>query len=110
DDQLETMLMRLLRGSSVRGLAGMAWRRRLPATIDPLRRPVLRPMLAVTHAQAVAVLRDIGQPWREDLTNADITRWRAALRHQVLPALAAIRADAPHKAVALGEHLRQVRK
>lgn len=105
DDQLETVLMRLLRGASVQGLAGMAWRRRLAAD-SPI--TLLRPMLAVDRAAVHRVLRDLGQTWREDPTNADPTRVRARLRQQVLPALHAISADAPQKAVRLGSHLRQI--
>lgn len=147
DDQLETVLMRLLRGASVRGLAGMAWRsrvavpesktsrdhprprnegsvrhdmapektaslrarlvqRRVPSRPPPPR--LLRPMLAVTRADAEAFLRSLRQRWCTDHTNADRTRLRARLRRDVLPVLAAIRADAPHRAVALAAHLRQV--
>ena len=105
DDQMETVLMRLLRGASVKGLSGMAWRRRLaPDSLVTL----LRPMLAVDRAAVLGLLQDMGQTWREDRTNTDMTRVRARLRQQVLPVLHAIRADAPQQAVRLGEHLRQV--
>ena len=148
DDQLETVLMRLLRGASVRGLAGMAWRRRVAPrggeaarfADETIRRSphspgfsrggitiheatpakagaiwnradgllLLRPMLAVTRADAEAFLRSLRQRWCTDHTNADRTRLRARLRRDVLPVLTAIRADAPHRAVALAAHLRQV--
>lgn len=105
DDQLETVLMRLLRGASVTGMAGMAWRRRLSPGVR-----LIRPMLGVTHDRAESFLRDIDQPWREDATNRDTTRWRARLRGQVLPVLKELRPDAADKAVALGDHLRDVRR
>ena len=107
DDQLETVLMRLLRGASVRGLAGMAWRRRLSRSGDCR---LIRPMLAVTRDEAEGFLRDIGQAWREDRTNRDTARWRAKLRAQVLPVLRELRPDGAHKAVAMGEHLREVQQ
>lgn len=103
DDQLETMLMRLLRGASVKGMAGIAWRR-------PLAGPdltLIRPMLATDRATVRSFLEVIGQPWREDRTNADLSRWRARLRHDVLPVLRQIRPDAARKAVQLSEHMTQ---
>ncbi|MCC6580988.1 MAG: tRNA lysidine(34) synthetase TilS [Phycisphaeraceae bacterium] len=104
DDQLETMLMRLLRGSAARGLSAMTWRRRLTPTCA-----LIRPMLGVTHEMAVTFLRDIGQPWREDATNADTARWRAKLRHEVLPVLRSLRPDASRQAVKAADQLRQAR-
>ena len=130
DDQLETVLMRLLRGTSAKGLGAMAWHRPLPVklptahlpqgedggprlrlTTDP--RPVervrlIRPMLAVDHEQACDFLRTIDQPWREDHTNRDTTRWRAKLRAQVLPVLKEMRPTAAARSVELADHLRDV--
>jgi tRNA(Ile)-lysidine synthetase-like protein len=108
DDQLETLLMRLLRGASIAGLRGMAWQRRLtrPQAMDA---PILiRPMLSVTRDDAAAFLALLHQPWREDHTNADVSRLRARLRHAVLPVLREIRSDAAHKAVILTDHLRAI--
>ncbi len=105
DDQLETLLMRLLRGASVKGLAAMAWRRPLAAKSGTA---LIRPMLAVDRAQIEEFLSDVGQDWREDRTNADTSRLRARLRQQVLPALRDIDARAPRRAVRLADHLRQV--
>lgn len=92
DDQLETILMRLIRGSSLRGLSGMSVRRRFAE------RWLLRPMLAVDHAAAVSFLRDIGQSWCEDASNAVLNRQRNRLRAEVLPVLRDMRADAAIKA------------
>lgn len=105
DDQLETVLMRLLRGSSVRGLSAMAWRRRLL----PDRPTVLiRPMLAVDRGMVTRFLDDLGQPWQHDHTNDDVSRLRARLRRDVLPVLRDIRPDAPAQAVSQADHLRQI--
>lgn len=105
DDQLETLLMRLLRGASARGWSGMAWRRRLSPGSDV---SLVRPMLAVSRDDVLDYLRAIGQTWREDHTNADVTRWRARLRRDVLPVLRDLRPDAAERAVAAAEHFREL--
>ncbi|NND50582.1 MAG: tRNA lysidine(34) synthetase TilS [Rhizobiales bacterium] len=64
DDQAETVLMRLARGSGVDGLAGM-----LSETGSPW--PVLRPLLGVTRAQLRSVLMACGQDWIDDPSNDD---------------------------------------
>ncbi len=96
DDQLETLIMRMLRGASVRGLRGIAWRRGR----------VIRPMLRVTRNEVTDFLHALDQPWREDRTNTDTTRWRARLRRDVLPVLRELRPDAARKAAQLGRHFR----
>jgi len=81
DDQAETFLLRLARGSGVDGLAAMA-PRTAHAEIT-----LLRPLLDVPHARLVATLRAKGQPWIEDPSNASPAFQRARLR-QKMPALA----------------------
>ena len=108
DDQLETILMRLLRGASVKGMAGIAWRRpfaRSRTGADGDGPELIRPMLGTDRATARSFLEAVGQVWREDRTNADRSRWRARLRHEVLPVLHALRPDASRKAVQLAEHM-----
>lgn len=107
DDQLETLLMRLLRGSSVRGLAAMAWNRRLAPGTDVR---LIRPMLSCDRAAVVSFLRDLDQPWREDHTNRDVTRLRARLRRDVLPLLHQSRPDAARKAVQFAQHMRSLHR
>jgi tRNA(Ile)-lysidine synthetase-like protein len=63
DDQAETILLRLLRGSGPRGLAGMSVRQR----IDGL--TVLRPLLDVRGSELRQFLSSRGQTWREDASN-----------------------------------------
>lgn len=108
DDQLETMLMRILRGSSVRGLLAMPWRRPLEGFEQVGGLELIRPMLGLDRAAVGRFLEDIGQPWREDHTNADPAHLRARLRRQVLPVLHEISPDAAAKAVSLGDHLREL--
>jgi len=105
DDQLETVLMRMLRGSGALGLRGIAWRRRLRTESPKAKVYAIRPMLGCERDDALDLLNQLDQPWREDATNKDTTRTRARLRHQVIPLLKAIRADAPDKAVALADHM-----
>lgn len=101
DDQLETMLMAILRGTTAKGLRGIAPRRALTQNVS-----LIRPMLDATHEQAVTFLRQLDQPWREDVTNTDRSRTRARLRHEVLPVLRELRPSVARKAVELGDSLR----
>lgn len=81
DDQAETLLLRLGRGSGVDGLAGMAPIVELP----DLR--LLRPLLTVPHARLTASLQAEGQAWIEDPSNTSPAYGRVRLRH-LLPVLA----------------------
>ncbi|MFI5274135.1 MAG: tRNA lysidine(34) synthetase TilS, partial [Ktedonobacterales bacterium] len=77
DDQAETVLMRLLRGSGISGLAGMA----------PLAGDIARPLLAVPRAETGAYCAAHGWQPRHDATNDDTAAHRNRLRHVLLPAL-----------------------
>lgn len=77
DDQAETVLLRLSRGSGPDGLAGMAVVREL----GPCR--LLRPLLGIPRARLEAFLRAAGQPWIEDPSNRADRFARARLRHSV---------------------------
>lgn len=74
-DQAETFLMRLLRGSGLVGLAGIPWQRPLHPNLT-----VIRPLLEVEPEVLRAWLEAKGIPWREDVTNQDVSRDRAAMR------------------------------
>lgn len=81
DDQAETILHRIVRGTGLRGLAGMARTRPLGhATL-------IRPLLNVRRAELEAYLRVLGQPCRHDSSNADLRFARNRLRHDVMPQL-----------------------
>jgi tRNA(Ile)-lysidine synthase len=82
DDQAETVLHRLLRGTGLQGLRGIAPRRRLKNGIE-----VIRPLLSTTHAQVLHYLAEIDQPFRIDRSNADLRFTRNRIRHQLLPQL-----------------------
>jgi tRNA(Ile)-lysidine synthase len=82
DDQAETVLHRLLRGTGLRGLAGIPARRPLRPGVE-----VVRPLLRVRRGQVLAFLQALGQDWRLDRSNADLTHTRNRLRHELLPHL-----------------------
>ncbi len=77
EDNAETMLLHLVRGSGLRGLCG----------IPPVRGRIVRPMLDVTRAEAEAYLLERGIPHREDATNGEDDYARNRIRHHVMPAL-----------------------
>ena len=77
DDQAETMLLNLLRGSGLKGLCG----------IPPVRGRIIRPLLGVNRAQILAYLRQRGLTWVEDSSNQDTGFRRNLLRNRVMPLL-----------------------
>ena len=78
DDQAETVMLRLLRGSGTAGLAAI-----LPTTSEGL----IRPALDLSRAELRGWAAARGETWREDQTNADVAFARNRMRHQLLPQL-----------------------
>lgn len=78
NDQAETVLYRILRGSGLSGLAGI-----LPVT----QKGNVRPLLEITRAEIEAWLSQHGITWREDATNNDRSYVRNWLRFDILPRL-----------------------
>jgi tRNA(Ile)-lysidine synthase len=83
DDQAETVLHRLVRGTGLRGLRGIAARRTLVPGIE-----LIRPLLGVTRGEVLAYLEVHGQAYREDASNSDRKYTRNRIRHELLPYLA----------------------
>jgi tRNA(Ile)-lysidine synthase len=83
DDQAETVLHRLLRGTGLRGLRGIARRRHLEPGVE-----VVRPLLRVTRAEVLAYLESVGQSFRHDCSNQEMRFTRNRIRHELLPYLA----------------------
>jgi tRNA(Ile)-lysidine synthetase-like protein len=85
DDQAETLLLHLVRGSGLQGLAGM-----LPVAPLPYLPQVrlLRPLLTIRRAELEAYCQTHHLTPRHDETNDDTTLRRNALRHEILPRLA----------------------
>lgn len=81
DDNVETVLYRIARGTHLRGLAGMPVRRRLGGSDIVL----IRPMLDLTRDRVEAYCRRAGIRWRTDHTNLDTRYRRNFIRHELLP-------------------------
>lgn len=77
NDQQETFFIRLIRGASIAGLAG----------IQPKHGLYIRPLLTTTKEQLLTYLKQEGLSFRNDETNQDPTYLRNAIRHKVIPAL-----------------------
>jgi tRNA(Ile)-lysidine synthase len=77
DDQLETLVMRWLRGSGLTGLTGM----------HPLSDDLARPLLCLTRDETHRYCTAHGWTWREDVTNDDPRFWRNRIRREVLTVL-----------------------
>ena len=96
-DNLETVLMHLLRGSSLHGLSG----------IPPVRDRIIRPLLTVSRAEITAYLEANNIPHVEDSTNGSDDCLRNRLRHHVLPQLEAENPNLPDTITRLTETLRR---
>ena len=79
DDQAETVLHRVLRGTGLHGLAGMRAARELAPGVS-----LLRPLLGVRRLVIRDFLSRVGQAWREDESNLDRDYARNFLRHEIL--------------------------
>jgi len=82
DDNAETMVHRLLRGTGFRGLAGIRPNKVLADEIT-----FLRPLLCVTRARIIQYCRENDLDWRDDHTNQDVSYTRNYIRHLLLPQL-----------------------
>jgi tRNA(Ile)-lysidine synthase len=87
DDQAETVLFRLARGTGLRGVAGIPARRGL----------LLRPLLPFTRRELEQYATAAGIAWRDDPSNRELRYARNRIRHTVLPALEAVRPGAARR-------------
>jgi tRNA(Ile)-lysidine synthase len=97
DDNAETILMNLTRGTGLRGLCG----------IPPTRGKLIRPLLAVTRAEVENALQAQSVPYTEDATNAETIYTRNKIRHQVMPVLKEINPNFPANLRDFSERLRR---
>ena len=97
NDNAETILFRMARGTGLRGLGG------IPAERDG----IVRPLLAVSRAEIETYLRERDIPWVEDATNAGDAAARNRVRHHVLPALEDVHPGAAANIARMGELLRE---
>jgi len=98
DDQAETFLMHLLRGTRARGLAGIPAKRPLGRRIE-----LIRPLLPLSRKDILDYLRAYGLKWREDRTNESERFTRNWVRRKVLPLL-------EEKNPSIREHLAAIAK
>jgi tRNA(Ile)-lysidine synthase len=96
DDQAETILYRIVRGTGLRGLRGIPYRRA----------PFVRPLLDVRRAEILRYLRRRSIPFVEDPSNADPRFARARIRHRILPLLAQENPRVAEALLALAESAR----
>lgn len=94
-DQAETLLLQLLRGTGLRGLAGMGFRVGRRA----------RPLLDVPHADLAAYASENHLTWREDATNTDPRFLRNRVRNEVLPLLESLRSGATQAIARSATHI-----
>jgi len=100
DDNVETVLFRLMRGTGLDGLAGIPQRRGI----------LVRPLLPFSRARIVACAQARRIAWREDVTNADPSHnVRNRIRHEVLPALERIRPGARNALLAVAREAADAR-
>jgi len=92
DDQVETVLLHLLRGSGLGGLLGMRYRSLMPDW--DARIPLVRPLLDVWRAETLAYCQERGLRPVFDPTNQDTAYSRNRIRHEIIPALEAYQPQA----------------
>jgi len=82
DDQAETVLLRVTRGTGSRGLAGIYPQLRVDSQST-----IVRPLLATRRKDLETYLTELGQAWRDDASNRDLRHRRNRVRHGILPRL-----------------------
>ncbi len=97
DDNAETVLMHLVRGTGLKGLGG----------ISPVRGNLIRPMLTVTRQEVLAFLEEYSIPYVEDSSNREDVFLRNRLRHRVMPLLQKENPSLPQNLSAMALRLRQ---
>jgi len=97
DDNLETVIFNLCRGSGVRGLCGIA----------PIRQRYVRPLLCCTAAEIRSYAKERGIAYVTDSTNTDVAYTRNAVRKNIVPALREINSKAAESALRLSELARE---
>jgi tRNA(Ile)-lysidine synthase len=80
DDRVETFLLHLLRGAGSEGLVSMT----------PIAENIVRPLIETPKTEIKEYLQSIGQNWRTDTSNLDISFARNRMRHEILPRLASL--------------------
>ena len=87
DDQAETVVMRIIRGSGLKGIGGIYRRIAIDDDDGEFCGEIVRPLLGFRRRELHAYLKEIGQSWREDATNDEEKFTRNRVRKLVLPLL-----------------------
>ncbi len=87
DDQAETVMMHIIRGTGLEGLAGIRPSLDVRDAAGQVCGAIIRPMLGVPRREVEEHLRQHGQTWREDSSNTDLRFTRNRLRHELMPLL-----------------------
>ncbi len=93
DDQAETMLLNMLRGTGLKGLRGIAAKKDISKFGSKNRRTLIRPLLGFTQAELKGYAKQQKLQWIEDPSNQVLEFRRNAIRHNVMPALHEIKPD-----------------
>ncbi len=102
DDQAETVLLALLRGTGLSGLCGMRERRPLAGRTE-----LIRPLLDMSRAELQDYLNGLGEPWREDESNTDPAYARHYVRTALLPLMEERFPGAAGRIASAAAHLRE---
>ena len=101
DDQAESILAHLIRGTGLKGLTGMA------VVSNEYDIPVIRPLLDVTKAELLAYLADKELTYCIDSTNDDVRYQRNRIRHRIIPELEAVNPAVVDAIVRLGSSVNE---
>lgn len=95
-DNLETVIINMMRGAGSRGISG----------IKPVRKNILRPIIYVSKEEVVRVLNEANVPFAIDSTNLTTDYKRNYVRHEILPRLSTLTSSAEEMAIRFSENLR----
>jgi len=106
DDQIETVLMRAMRGAGARGLAALEAR---PGDSELHPHAIVRPLLSCSRARVAAYAARAGLEWMEDPSNARADHLRNRIRHDLLPALTRAKPSLPAELLSIGRRAAELR-
>ncbi len=108
EDQAETILMRMMRGSSWKGIQGI--KSQITLNFENTELKMWRPILNITRLELSNFLKSIKQEWREDETNQTDLYLRNKIRHKLMPMLEDIYKGSVSHIIALGADASQLQK
>ena len=103
DDQAETILLHIVRGSGLAGLRGIQANGPVPGEIDSEHLRLVRPLLAVSKSDTHAYCQMAGIKTRHDSSNDDLSFARNRIRHKILPELRELNPSVSEAIIRLGE-------